>query len=126
LLRPMCRRCKVNGDAIAVRKTFFDIITGDANVEWLTSSTVTGGLFAYASQDGGSTWTPIANGVDFDVVAGTLDVIFVGNDGADTGPSSNGGLEWVRVSLAPIPEPASLVLFGLAGLGLLGRRRPTA
>jgi hypothetical protein len=70
------------GVAIALRSpTFADVAAGPASADWVASN---GHVRAYYSQDGGATWQTLARGVDFDVAAGSLEVVFVANDGVDS------------------------------------------
>jgi len=118
--------------AVALRKTYENVGDGTANVDWIESDNLSGGLFGYYSQDDGLNWMAMMDGVDFQVDKGTLDLLLVGNDGADTADGVNGGLELIAVSLpARVPEPESLAVWSLLGLacmiaslrlGRLGRR----
>ena len=83
-------------DAIALRRSFSGLTAGTANVNWQENTL--GGFFGYYSEDGGSTWTMLTNGADFTTVATTVDILFVGNDGVDSGADGNEGLEFVVVS----------------------------
>jgi hypothetical protein len=100
-------RWGVAGNAIALRRTFTGVPAGWAEVEWTADPM--SGFFAYASQDGGATWQMIYSGLSFEVIATDLDVIFVGNDGADSSGGENGGLQAVTVTYPaePAPSPTS-------------------
>ena len=105
-------------------QTFTDVGAGTANVDWTANNSA---LKAYYSQDGGASWTGLSDGVDFTAVAGSLEVVFVGNDGND----SNTALDTVTISYqqsSPIPEPATMCALGLAITGLGGylKRRKRA
>ena len=106
------------GLANALRSETFTVTGGESLVDWDASN---GNLEAYFSQDGGTTWTAISDGVAFDVDAGTYEVLFVGNDGVD----SNTALNSVAITL-PVPEPHSIAvwcLFGLVGTAVAVLRR---
>lgn len=110
-----------NGLALALRsQTFLDVVEGEARVDWDANN---GNLDAYFSQDGGLTWTSLLDGVAFNVATGSLEIVFVGNDGVD----SNTLLNTVEISYTNgiVPEPQSIaawVLFGVVGVALSIRR----
>lgn len=105
--------------ALALRSpTYSVLVAGNANVDWTADNA---NLKVYYSQDGGASWTATTDAADFAVAAGTLEVVFVGNDGND----SNTRLDAVTVTTptAAIPEPGTAAALGLMGLALLVRRR---
>lgn len=107
--------------AIALRsQTYNDVGVGTANVSWTTVSS-TSGFFAYYSQNGGTSWTALTNGANFAAALGSIEVVFVGNDGAD----SNTQLQTATISYQAVPEPSSLtmLLFGSVMLWFAGRNR---
>jgi len=108
-------------DAIALRRTFTGVGAGTTNVDW--EDNTLGGFFAYYSQDGGSNWTALTDDADFTATAADLDILFVGNDGADSSSLSSEGLQSVTVSYQAIPEPSSICLLVAGLLGVIGLRR---
>ena len=85
------------------------------------------------------TWGVDGRNVDPDTVLGTsprTDMLanFIGADPngtwtiflADLNPYGRATLDSWGLDITPIPEPGSLLLLGLGGLTLLGRRKPTA
>lgn len=103
-----------NGTAIALRSSTISLAAGNASVTWVAGN---GNLQAYYSQDTGTSWTALTSGATFTAAAGTLEVVFVGNDGND----SNTRLD--TVTIVYVPEPSAVALFGLGGLGMFLRRR---
>ncbi len=49
---------------------------------------------------------PIYSGFSFEVIEADLDVVFVGNDGADSAPGENSGLQSVTVTYPADPSYA--------------------
>jgi hypothetical protein len=67
---------------IALRSpTLTHVAAGLARVDWVADNDR---LRAWFSQDHGQTWRAMDRGVYFDVSAGSLEVLFVDNDGVDS------------------------------------------
>jgi len=91
------------GTAIALRRTFPGVSEGWAMVNWTVDPMP--GFHAYVSQNHGATWRAIHSGYSFEVVDGDLDVVFVGNDGADSPGTENSGLHSVTITVTWPAEP---------------------
>ena len=80
----------------ALRRTFTGVSAGTANVDWQDNTL--GGFYAYYSQNGDTSYTALIDGADFTAVAGDLEILFVGNDGADSSSAGDEGIQSITVS----------------------------